>query len=328
VTTGSQVTIDTCILDLVSTNANNRIIPTSNASAYGELRNCEFQFSSTGQGFNAQSKCAIKGGVILADTEITTLLATIGTAAECLIEGIDLTNVSSSVNIGNSTLSDLKIAIRNCKLPSSWTGSLNASVPGSGADWTLQNVDSTDSNYRSIRQNMCGTLTSETTVVKNGGASDGTTALSWRMETNADAEWNHLTLDSSEIVRWNETIDSPITITVDFLHDGAQGGSPSVPLTDRDIWLEVQYLGTSGFPLSLFATDAASSGSPYESNYLATAMDQETSSAIWTTTGMSNPITQKLSVTITPREKGFIHGVVKMAKASYTCYVDPVLQVS
>jgi hypothetical protein len=148
------------------------------------------------------------------------------------------------------------------------------------------------------------------------------------MVSNADAEWNHQTLDAPEIVRWNETTGSAITVTVDVLHDGAQGGSPSVNVTDRDIWLEVQYLGTSGFPLSLFATDAASSGSPFESNYLATAKDQDASSATWTTTGMSNPVTQKLSVTFTPQEKGFIHGVVKLALASRTVYVDPVLQVS
>jgi hypothetical protein len=43
---------------------------------------------------------------------------------------------------------------------------------------------------------------------------------------------------------------------------------------------------------------------------------------------MSNPNEQKLSVTFTPQEKGVIHATIRVAKASYTVYVDPLLQVS
>jgi hypothetical protein len=179
----------------------------------------------------------------------------------------------------------------------------------------LFNSDSTDTNYRLEKKTQFGTITHETTIVGGAGATDGTTAISWKMVSNADAEWNHQTLDSPEIVRWNETTGSAITVTVDILHDSATN------LTDKGIWLGVQYLGTSGFPLGSFVSDAAA-------NYLASAADQASSSATWTTTGMSNPNKQKLSVTFTPQEKGFIHGVVKMALASKTAYVDPVLQVS
>lgn len=135
------------------------------------------------------------------------------------------------------------------------------------------------------------------------------------MTSTADAEWNHQTLDSPEIVRWNETVGSAITATIEILHDSATN------IQDDEIWMEMQYLGTSGVPLSLFVDDAAA-------DYLATPADQADSSASWTTTGMTNPNTQKLSVTFTPQEKGFIHAVVKLAKASYTVYVDPKITVS
>jgi hypothetical protein len=61
---------------------------------------------------------------------------------------------------------------------------------------------------------------------------------------------------------------------------------------------------------------------------LATAASQASSSATWTTTGMSNANKQQLSVTFTPQEKGLIIARVCVAKSSYTLYVDPELQVS
>ena len=85
--------------------------------------------------------------------------------------------------------------------------------------------------------------------------------------------------------------------------------------------MEVQYLGTSGTPLALFVDDAAA-------DYITATADQADSSASWTTTGMTNPNTQKLNVTFTPQEKGFIHAVVRLAVASKTVYVDPKITVS
>ena len=92
-------------------------------------------------------------------------------------------------------------------------------------------------------------------------------------------------------------------------------------MTDQQIWLEVQYLGTSGFPLGAFIDDAAA-------DYLAVASNQTASSVAWTTTGLTNPNKQKLSVTFTPQEKGFIHAVVKVAMASKTVFICPKLEIT
>jgi hypothetical protein len=140
------------------------------------------------------------------------------------------------------------------------------------------------------------------------------------MVTNANAEYPIRVLRSPEIVRWNETTGSSITVTVEIVHD-SQGSGTSSAFTDKEIWLEVQYLGTSGYPLGTFVDDAAS-------DILGSAADQTSSSATWTTTGLTTPVKQKLSVSFTPQEKGYIHAVVCMAGASDTCYVDPLLTVS
>jgi hypothetical protein len=85
--------------------------------------------------------------------------------------------------------------------------------------------------------------------------------------------------------------------------------------------VEVEYLGTSGFPLSVTSSDRAAT-------ILATPANQTTSSETWTTTGLTTPVKQKLSVTFTPQEKGPIIARVYLAKASTTVYVCPEILTS
>jgi hypothetical protein len=94
-----------------------------------------------------------------------------------------------------------------------------------------------------------------------------------------------------------------------------------VTLTDAECWIEVQYLGTSGVPLGSFTSDA-------KADPLTAAANQTSSSETWTTTGLTTPIKQKLSVTFTPQEKGYIHAVIHLAKASISIYVVPKLTVA
>jgi hypothetical protein len=93
-----------------------------------------------------------------------------------------------------------------------------------------------------------------------------------------------------------------------------------VTLTDKEAWLEVEYPGTSGFPVSSFASDKA--------GILASAANQTSSSVTWTTTGLSGPVKQKLAVTLTPQEKGVIRARVMLAKASTTLWYCPKCEVT
>ena len=55
----------------------------------------------------------------------------------------------------------------------------------------------------------------------------------------------------------------------------------TVTLTDAEAWLEVEYLGTSGFPLGVVANDRVVG--------LASPANQTSSSVAWTTTGLTTP---------------------------------------
>ena len=164
------------------------------------------------------------------------------------------------------------------------------------------------------RHSYEGDVYSETTIVRTGGASDGTTPLSHKLVSSASRTF--LTpLYSAEMVIWNNTTGSAKTATVEIVHDSVTA------LTDAEVWLEVEYLGTSGFPLALFASDR-------KTDILASAASQTSSSVAWTTTGITNVNKQKLGVTFTPQEIGLVRCRVALAKASYTIYACPKVDIT
>src|SRR5574337_1171684 len=116
-------------------------------------------------------------------------------------------------------------------------------------------------------------------------------------------------LRSNWMAVWIDTTGSSKTVTVDILHDSATA------LTDAECWIAVSYLGSASTPLGTATSDKPA-------DVLTTAVAQTSSSATWTTTGMSNPNKQKLEVTFTPQQKGFVSARVCIGKASKTVYVD------
>lgn len=176
------------------------------------------------------------------------------------------------------------------------------------------NCDSADTHYTYRKHAQLGTIRDETTIVRTGGQDVDGTGISLKMVTNANAEFPMLTLDTFELQKEVTSVGSSVTATVEFLHDSVTA------LTDAEIWLDIQYLGTSGLPISSFISDGIS--------VVVAPAAQASSSETWTTTGMTNPNKQKLSVTFTPQEAGMIIATVRLAKASYTVYVDPKITLS
>ncbi len=230
------------------------------------------------------------------------------------ISGVDLSIMGSGKSLvdvsGPLTQS---YCLSNCKLGSSVSLTTGAPVGPGGISVRVVNCDSADTNYRYQKAIYQGDITQETIIVRTGGASDGVTPISRKMVSSANPEFFSPLVSDPCIVR-NETVGSSVTATIEVITD-------NVTLTDAEAWIEVEYLGTSGFPLSLFADDRAA-------DILATPANQTSSSVAWTTTGLSTPLKQKLSVTFTPEEKGPIQVRVMLAKASTTMYFCPKVDIS
>jgi len=170
---------DSCNFHLATTGTSSRINLSGANTSPTILRNCGFQFSASAQSILVTGKAQIQGGSILADVGITTLFQAPVSGARILVEGCDLSNGATAMDLAASTNANVHMIVRNCKLPTSWSGSTNTSTTGAGSIFELYNSDSADTNYRFQRKTRFGQIDGETTIVRTGGASDGTTAISW-----------------------------------------------------------------------------------------------------------------------------------------------------
>lgn len=306
-----------CELKLASTGASSGINLTNATGSTVILEDVDFRFAASGQaiiGGSAGNVIWNGGSLLSGGTSPTSLFTGMEMNSSWLISGLNLSNAGAGIHLCNSTNVNVRAVFRDIKVPDSWSGSFHSGTPGRGSRFSFYNCDSADTNYRMAIHEHFGTIVSETTIVRTGGASDGATTLSWKMVSGADAEWPLNYLQSDEIVIWNDSVGSSKTVTIEVVTD-------NVTLTDIEAELRVLYLGTSGRPLGSYSSSA-------NTNSLAAGTAYTTSSETWTTTGLGTPVKQYMRVTFTPQEKGFIHAVVRLYRASTTVYVDPELTVA
>ena len=217
------------------------------------------------------------------------------------IDSVDLSNIPGLLN--NASIIGSDITFKNCKLHPTATFAASAR----NVNVNVINCDSTATNYRHERYLYEGTQTVETTIVRSGGATNGTTPIAWKIVTTA----NSLILfpfTSLPIIIWNDTIATK-TITIYGIWDAG-----AVP-TNADIWMEVNYMGSSATPIG----SRSSSG---VSNIMETGTNLTTDTSTWG--GSTTKF--KMSVTLnspSPSMKGPIYVTVKAAKVSSTFYIDP-----
>ena len=282
------------------------------------LENAEIRFGNAGQGFQMYSaSLSIKDGA-LAGSAITEFIKAVSTSAfDVDVSGLDMSSGAASMTLLAANLTGVgQIKLDSCKMPPSWTGGIvsGGALAQGGLKALMINCDSADTNYRLITAGWGAGLDTETAVYRTGGASDGVTPISWRIATNTNTTYPLINFDTPPITLWNEVTGSPVTVTVHVLTDG-------VTLKDDGAWLEIMYLDDAGFPLGALVSDERPS-------HLAAAADQDASTATWTTTGITTPVKQKLSVTFTPREKGYVQARVRVARPSSVIYVCPMLEVA
>jgi hypothetical protein len=285
----------------------------TNVGSRVQCIDCTWKFYAAGQGIRLENgELEIVGGSITKDSAVSLTALFVQTNSykgSLKVNGLDLSGLNAGVNIFSAPGGAFKGIIRNSKLPSGWSGKLSGTDPTPGCRVEMHNCDDGNTNYRMWVQEYAGSIKSETVVTRTGGAMDGTTALAWKMETSADAEFPTLVLASPELAIWNDTTGVAKTVTLHVLTDG-------VTLKDDEAWLEVTYLGTSGAPLGSVVTDR-------KAGLLTAAQVQDASSAAWTTTGIASPVMQKLSVTVTPQKKGYMilrAMFVKPGSTMYVCY--------
>jgi hypothetical protein len=310
-TNASQIVLDTCQL-ILSSVTTALLIRFGGASieSWIDLLNTTCKFAHAGQGFRVGStnlRWRNGGGVDGAGTAPSTLFLTVSTVGSTIeMRGIDLSPVTGTL-IGDAN-APLNFYFTDCKLGAGVTVLGTQSALGRSQAY-LTRCDSGATNYRQAKANYVGSLVQETTIVRSGGASDGTTSLSHKIVTTANSKWV-LPFESFPIAIWNDTTGSGVTATVEIVAAGS--------LNNDDVWMEVEYLGSALTPQASFASNT-------KANNLATGTALTSSTATWA----SSPGTaMKMSVSFTPQMKGYVYVRVYVAKASQTLYVDPVITLS
>jgi hypothetical protein len=248
---------ESCGFNLVTTAAGSTLGLFGNASGgqsgYGVMRTCTFTFGATGQKITSYGPGLIQGGSVAATGAVPTTAFAIGNAGgSFVIQDCDLSAVVGTL-VGSSSVIPGDVYIENCKLGAGVT--IQAAVSDSdGTRVHLANGDGTSTNYRYFFQTYFGSAVHETSVVRTGGASDGTQQLSWNATTNTHSKFINPFV-TEDIAQWQDTTGSAKTATVELTTDAT--------LNTNDCWLEIEYPGSSGTPVgSTVTTKMAWFGTP------------------------------------------------------------------
>lgn len=332
-TDGGCVMMESCNVVHVGTNAANISCSTvAGTAAKGIWLNTNFKFANTGSHLILSGEWSINGGNVISGSSSNTagFLVQGGSTSPSgitLIENFDFSNFSSTTNLATANSTRAGLILRNCKLPGSWSGTLLNGAYSAPGRMEMYNTDSGSTNYKIWIEDNYGTLRDETTVVRSGGASDGTTALSWKISGGGRNAFPEQVMRTPEIAVYNSTVGSSKTVTVEYLHDTntatGQGAGTGNAFQDNQLWLEVEYPAASGTPLGAKASGRTAT-------FLTTPADNGTGvgTSGWVTTGLTTPKSGKLSVTFTPQKIGFLLARVCLAAQNKVVYIDPKVTIT
>lgn len=296
----------------------------SNASVVLHILDGNVGLNNVGMYFAFQAHGYIRwvNGALVAPNGVTKLIDLLGAFPRNMdIICVDLSAVGSGATatslLDNADDQINNILISRCKLPSAagFTITTGALILPGNKPLRLHHCSSADKYYDFFEEAYEGSIQEETTIVRTGGASDGTTPQAWKMISSANALDNYRAMISPPITIWNAAA-SEKTFTIECLLDSATN-----PQND-EVWMELEYPADNTSGLGAVAKDKCA--------ILSAAADKSAGVGAggWTTTGLTNPNSFKCAVTVTPGKAGPVSARICLAKPSTTVYVDPLITIS
>ncbi len=279
-------------------------------------------------GFSVPNYLLWRGGGVQSGHLATTLITYNFQSARCDLSDLDLSAMPTGAAIFATIWESCDGTIRDSKLPTGWSGALHSGTVQYGCRYGMYNCDAGDTNYNLIIADYAGTIVDETAIYRTDGfkirdQSNAAIGYSLKMTTNGSTHELIAPLRTDPLIRNYPgtsaeqaafTPGASKTVTVEIAHSAAAA------LTDAQIWLEVDYLGTDGNPLGVITRNCRAST-------LATPAGHASSSEAWS--GTAQTYKQMLSVTITPQSPGVIEARVCLATGNgVVVYVDPMMTVS
>jgi hypothetical protein len=315
VNTGSQhLVYRSCVVKLLGSGSGSRIAIGSTGTlndALMEWNAVDVQTNNAAQAINPAFPLKWYGGSLLSGGTVPTgglfkLLA--GTSSFVEMRGVDLNNLSQPiVAVGTATMGGV-IDLCDCKIGSGFSLTTGTN-PGPGMPTVrVMNCFSGDTHVGWQESSYMGTVGEETTIVRTAGATWGGTPYSHKLVASANAQFYAPLWSPWYLIP--VTALGTFTLTIEFIHDSVTA------LHDGDIALELHAPTVSGVPQHTISFNRRPILPTTTTNWT-------TSTAPWTTTGLTNPNTQKLTASATSAEIGTWKARVAVMQASKTVYIDP-----
>jgi hypothetical protein len=286
-------------------------------TTYVKWINCTYEVSNAAQGIDVRySRFEWVGGSVVGAVQSTNLFHPSSAVAQgglghVIIRDVDLSALGTGKNLTkpDGFISNVTFQFINCKLSASLGSVMNGTIQGVGSPRVdLVNTDSGGATYREEHYDFGGSCVHVTAQVRTGGATDGTTAKSWKVVTLTTPDYMR-PFSCPDIYQWVDSTGSK-TITMYI----ASGGT----LQDQDVGFEVDYMGDASTPKGTFDTTRPS--------ILTAGSNLATDGSTWSGSGVGT--VQKVTKTVTLNQKGLVRVRPFVRKASATVYIDPLLNVA
>lgn len=288
------------------------------------LKNCTFKLGNTAQKITlAGSELVELYNCSIDNTSITpavglTIAATRG-SAKIKAEGCNFAGCTNLLSLVATNYNSIQLT--SCLIPNSpVTGT--ALIGGTVAEFF--GCGATTDSYQYRFEDGSGSITHNTGVyLTTGGASFANTAgalvpLSLMLVSNATA--------SKAFPLYTPWLNTEVTAT------GSKTFTVNVAtlsaLNTNDLWLEIEYMGTAGTPITSSANTfpAIASGQLDILNAGSALTDSAAGADMWT--GLTSELVYNLAKTVTIAKQGFARIRIGLAKPTSTLYVDPQVTVS
>ena len=306
---GSWIYCDACSFEIATTSATGTLSVVGSGSGTTIFNNTTVKFAHTSQSLTVSGQFFWQntGTILVSGSSVpTALMVTLSSALSFVVlEALDLSQLTGNIMSASGATQQGQLLVKDCKLNASTT----IPMPGGfGSTFQVVRCDSGAPAYKSARYQYEGTETTETTIVRTGGATDpaGQTQ-SRKIVTTANVQWLR-PFKAEPYAVWNAT-SGTVTATI-------YGNAATLPLND-EVWAEFEFLGSGSTTLGSVVTTT-------KANILATGASVASDASTWG--GGTTPF--KLTATLTPGQAGYIHARVRVAKASATYYIDPQIYLS
>lgn len=247
------------------TNSGSQIRPANNSTARGLWVNCNIQVAAIATSVTIlNGTFEWRGGTINGATIPTVIIAF--TNGIALIEGVDFTPAGAGKSLVTMATAAAYCRLKDCEYSSAAAVAVTPTAPAGIID--VVRTDSGNTGYKLERYLYQGTMLTDTSVVRTGGASDGSNKVSWKFTNTANSKFE-LPFEAPPARIWNDS-----TSAINAAVEGVWLQS-ALPKND-DVWVEWEYQGESTSSLGVFKSGA-------KADPLATGANLTASSAAWDT---------------------------------------------